>query len=242
MATITIELTWLLASLLCIPHLLLSTSDGWKEETDERKWHEDGGVAPADHFLNRFIPLNRLSIGYTCGSSLEAQVLRAVFWSDINQRKEMIWWAVRRNSPALNRLCKWGLEQLHLTFTFACCSTLEWPKSTVKAFCDTLVILSRQSVANYTCTVNLFTIRSCCSLVKDSQSVTLHPNYRNDRPNVTFKTLYFANNLTANWAEAYSIRQRELCCNILRKKLQYQGQRVEINITTIKLWFCCGKS
>lgn len=37
------------------------------------------------------------------------------------------------------------------------------------------------------------------------QLVTLQPNNRSDRCNKTLTTLYFANNLTANWAKAYSI-------------------------------------
>lgn len=39
-----------------------------------------------------------------------------------------------------------------------------------------------------------------------SQSVTPQPNNTTNRRIIEFTALYFANNLTVNWAEAYSIR------------------------------------
>ena len=57
-------------------------------------------------------------------------------------------------------------------------------------------------------------------LVYGPQSVTPQPYNRDDRRNITFTALYFANNLTVNWSEAHHIRHSCFNENTARQLLQ----------------------
>lgn len=54
--------------------------------------------------------------------------------------------------------------------------------------------------------MSVLTLLSFCSLLYGPQSVTHKTNKMYDGRNITLKALYFANSLTANWAEAGSVR------------------------------------
>lgn len=77
----------------------------------------------------------------------------------------------------------------------------------------TSVILYRRCVANCALTCNVLTLYS-------PLSVTLQPNSRNYRHNLTFTALYVANNLTGNWPEAYSMRSSCLSENNTKQALK----------------------
>lgn len=79
-----------------------------------------------------------------------------------------------------------------------------------------------------------------------SQLATPHPNNRNDRHNITLIALYFANNLTVNWAQAYGIRHSNetiqhvlLYPSIWCLKIQLQSLlTMDVCIETIRYTVC----
>lgn len=86
-------------------------------------------------------------------------------------------------------------------------SVLELPKIMAKP-CDSLwmsIIFPHRVQPTVHGLLNVLTLPSFGSLLYNPQSVN-QPNKGNDGYNITFTDLHFANNMTANWSEAYNIR------------------------------------